>query len=68
MAATVLATEFKSLIVGNGIRQWHSDGFLSRFASDGTRKTGQSVFIVENSSVEYVLRTDRFSFAAILIR
>ena len=28
----------KSLIVGNGIRQWHSDGFLSWFTGDGTRK------------------------------
>ena len=40
MATTVLATQLNSLIVGNGIRQWHSDGFLSRFTSDGTRTTG----------------------------
>ena len=40
MATTVLAMQFKSLIVGNGIRQWHSDDFLSQFTSDGTRKTG----------------------------
>ena len=39
IAATVLATQFKSLIIGNGIHQWHSDGFLSQFTSDGTRKT-----------------------------
>ena len=38
MATTVLATQFKSLIVGNGIRQWHSNGFLSWFTGDGTRK------------------------------
>ena len=40
MATTVLATQSKSLIVGNGIRQWHSADFLSRFTSVGTRKTG----------------------------
>ena len=40
MATTVCATQFKSLIIGNGSHQWHSDGFLSRFASASTRKTG----------------------------
>ena len=38
--ATTVSCNTKSLIVGNGIRQWHSDGFLSQFTSDGTRKTG----------------------------
>ena len=63
MATTVLATQFKSLIVGNGIRQWHSDGFFSRFTSDGTRKTGLSVVISENASVEYVSPTDWYDSA-----
>ena len=38
--ATTVSGNPKSLIVGKGIRQWHSDGFLSQYTSDGTRKTG----------------------------
>ena len=38
--ATTVSCNTKSLIVGNGIRQGHSDDFLPRFTSDGTRKTG----------------------------
>ena len=36
--ATTVSCNTKSLIVGKGIRQWHSDGFLSLLTSDGTRK------------------------------
>ena len=36
--ATTVSCNTKSLIVGNGIRQWHSDGFLSWFTGNGTRK------------------------------
>ena len=36
--ATTISCNAKSLIADNGIRQWHSDGFLSWFTGDGTRK------------------------------
>ena len=36
--ATTVSCNTKSLIVGSGIRQWHSVGFLSWFTGNGTRK------------------------------
>ena len=40
MATIVLQRNLKSLIVGNGIRRWHPNGFLSRFTLSGTKNTG----------------------------
>ena len=39
MATTVLQRNLKSPIVGNGIRRWHSNGFLFWFTLNSTRNT-----------------------------
>ena len=60
--ATTVSCNTKSLIVGNGIRQWHSDGFLSLFTSDGTRKL-VSLYLSARSLPWNMSQTDRFDSA-----
>ena len=66
--ATTVSCNTKSLIVGKGIRQWHSVGFLSWFTGDGTRKLVSLYSSAKILSWKMCLELTDSTLSALLIR